>query len=160
VFWLVFFWQTTDDGWRTPSDGKSSHAKWWQKLTLPLARWAKNMKTVNNIPTVYMILVVIISNMSKKKSELYYIKLRKCLSFNNQDWIAQTSAKFNSQLNLKFKFNLMYISCNFKCQLSFNLHLNFLLRFIQPSPDVRIRPVWLWIMILVHWTIWMILFNQ
>jgi hypothetical protein len=39
--------------------------------------------------------------------------------FIHQDWVAQTSIKFKSQLNLKCKL----ISCKFKCQLSLNWHL-------------------------------------
>ena len=72
------------------------------------------MKTVNNIPTVYMILVVIISNMSKKKGERYYIKLRNPLTTRTGLYKHQ----LNSQLNLKFKFNLMYIKL--RKRLSFN----------------------------------------
>ena len=38
-------WRATDDGWRATDDGRrTTDAKWWQKLTLSLARWAKKDK--------------------------------------------------------------------------------------------------------------------
>ena len=40
------------------------------------------------------------------------------------DWVAQTSIKLKSQLNLKCKLISSSCSSNFKCQLGFDWHLN------------------------------------
>ena len=50
--------------------------------------------------------------------------LLKFLICCNQDWVSQPSIKFKSQLNLKCKLILLYISSKFKCHLCFSWCLN------------------------------------
>jgi hypothetical protein len=48
--WKVNRRQPTDDGRQTTDDrGRKTDTKWWLRLTLPLARWAKKDKRTNKI---------------------------------------------------------------------------------------------------------------